>query len=196
MKKRRKTPQKTVPVTVKLDLACGQTKAEGWVGVDRVPTACVDVVHDLLRFPWPFKDESVAEARCSHFVEHIPMAETPQGVDLLIAFMNELHRVLVPGGKATIIAPWYASVRAWQDPTHRRAISDATFLYFNRAWREREKLDHYPVTTDFDFVPSYTMDAAVAARNEETRAFWMTRYLNVISDLTVVLTKRKPEGAP
>ena len=31
-----------------------------------------------------------------------------------------------------IWAPYYTSMRCWQDPTHTRAISEATFLYANK----------------------------------------------------------------
>lgn len=44
--------------------------------------------------------------------------------------------------KATILAPYYTSMRCWQDPTHTRAISEASFLYFNKDWRVQNKLDH------------------------------------------------------
>ncbi len=175
---------------LKLDLACGQNKREGFLGVDKVKTEQVNQVVDLLRFPWPWKDASVEEAYSSHFVEHIPLGETPDGTDLLIAFMNELHRVLIPGGKATIIAPWYASVRAWQDPTHRRPISDVTFCYFNKDWRAANKLDHYPITADFDFAPSYVVTLAIGQRSEDARAFAMRHYLNAVDDIQAVLTKR------
>lgn len=196
--------------TLKLDLGCGQSKREGFLGVDKVETAAADFLCDLLRVPWCLRtkptlalggqappltlhDGSVLEVYCSHFLEHIPLADTPEGTDLLIAFMNELHRVLTPGGKATLITPWAWNTRAWQDPTHRRVISDATFCYFNKGWRVANGLDHYPITADFDFAPSYILDAAVATRHEEVRAFWMRHYINTINDLQVVLTKREGE---
>jgi hypothetical protein len=55
---------------VKLDIACGQAKKEGFIGVDIARLPGVDIVHDLEQFPWPFDDNSIEEARCSHYVEH------------------------------------------------------------------------------------------------------------------------------
>lgn len=181
------------PQLLKLDLACGQRKREGFTGIDKVALPTVDIVHDLLVFPWPLKDESTEEIWVSHWIEHIPMAEDAQGVDLLIRVMDEIHRVLVVGGTCTVTAPWWASVRAWQDPTHRRAISDATFLYFNAQWRKDNALDHYPIRADFDFRPTYNVEVTLGQRNLETQAFWMRYYVNAIQDVVVTLTKKGVE---
>ena len=184
--------KKKEPKLVKVNLACGQTKEEGWIGVDYVKAKGVDIVHDLTKYPWPFKDNSVDEVFVSHYIEHIPYDVKYKGkvIDGLIAFMNELYRILKPGGKAMIIAPWYNSVRCWQDPTHRRAISDATFLYFNKGWREANKLDHYHITTDFDFAPSYVINQPFNMKAEEARTFACMHYTNVVSDIQVILTKK------
>ena len=103
----------------RLDVACGSNKTPGFFGVDIAKTKDVDVVWDLEKFPWPFPDNSVDEIVCNHYIEHTKD---------LISFMNELYRIMVPGGTAIIRAPYYNSMRAWQDPTHVRAISEATFL--------------------------------------------------------------------
>lgn len=169
------------PVLLKLDLACGQSKREGFLGVDIVPMDGVDIVADLTRFPWPWKTASVEAVQISHYIEHVPD---------LIAFMNELGRIMAPGGQATIIAPYYTSMRCWQDPTHVRAISEASFLYYNREWREQNKLTHYPITCDFDFQYGYAMTPDWANRAEEARAFAIRHYWNVVQDIHVTMTKR------
>ena len=166
---------------VKLNLACGQIKIDGFTGVDKVKTDAVDIVHDLETFPWPFESGSVDEVHCSHYVEHTTD---------LIAFVDELWRIMKQGAKATIIAPYYMSVRCWQDPTHKRAISEMSFMYFNRGWRSANKLDHYAIKSDFDFTYGYQMTPDWASRSEEARVFAMRHYFNVIQDIHVVLTKR------
>jgi ubiquinone/menaquinone biosynthesis C-methylase UbiE len=93
------------------------------VGVDYKDCKGVDVVHDLEKFPWPFDDNSVDEAYACHYIEH---------VSDMTKFMEELHRILKPGAKALIIAPYWNSMRCWQDPTHKQAISEARFLYYNK----------------------------------------------------------------
>ena len=166
---------------LKLDLACGNNKVEGYFGVDMVKTDSADAVVDLTQFPWPIESDSADDIVCSHYVEHTPD---------LIKFMNEVYRILKPGGKIKIIAPYYSSMRCWQDPTHLRAISEASFLYFNKEWRTINKLDHYPITCDFDYTYGYDMAAEWANRSDEARAFAVKHYANVINDIHVVLTAR------
>lgn len=166
---------------IKVEFACGQNKDKGWIGVDIEKTPQADVVHDLEQYPWPFKDNYIDEARISHYVEHVKD---------LIPFMNELYRVMKPGGKCQIITPYYSSIRCWQDPTHVRAISEVTFMYFNKVWREQNKLDHYPITADFDFTYGYNIDPAWANRSEEARNFAIKHYINVVQDILVTLTKK------
>lgn len=165
----------------RLDIACGQNKTPSFFGVDIADAEGVDAVWDLEKFPWPFPSNSVDEAICNHYIEHTKD---------LIAFMNEVHRILVPGGKVLFRAPYYNSMRAWQDPTHTRAISEATFLYYNQDWLKANKLDHYPITADFDFNFGYDFTPDWAMRAEEARAFAVRHYTNVVSDIQAILTKK------
>ena len=166
---------------IKLDLACGQTKEKGWIGIDIAKTKGVDIVHDLEVYPWPIEDESVSEIKCIMYIEHVKD---------LMKFMNEVHRVLVKGGTASFVAPYYSSMRAMQDPTHVRPISEATFLYYNKQWRDANKLDHYPITADFDFTYGYSIDPSWVSRSQEARDYAIRHYINVVSDIQVVVTKR------
>ena len=100
----------TLPL--KLDLACGIAKQPGWFGVDVAEGTQADLVFDLTTTPWPWADGSVAEVRCSHFFEHL-------GAEQRVRFMEEVWRILVPGGKATITVPHARSDGAVQDPTHQ-----------------------------------------------------------------------------
>lgn len=171
---------------LKLDLGCGDNKREGFTGVDFVKTPSVDIVHDLFKFPWPFKNESVEEIHCSHFFEHVPARLRPK-------FMDECHRVLQPGGKITVIVPYYASMRAIQDFTHEwPPVSEGSFLYFNRGWREQNKLMHgpYKMQCDFDFGYGYTVDPEIQNRNVEYQQQAIRSNLNAVINLHVTLTRR------
>ena len=173
---------------ISLDIACGQVKEEGWVGVDIVKTTGVDVVHDLLKFPWPFADGSVGLAKCSHFFEHVPN-------HLRFKFMDELYRIMAKGAQCTFFVPYYASMRAVQDPTHEwPPIAESSFLYFNAEWRRNSKLDHYPVKCDFDFTYSYALDNSppfnLGGRNQDFQMTAIKHYINSVTDLIVTVTKR------
>lgn len=188
---------------LKYDFGCGDRKASPeHVGVDIGGTP--DITHNLFTFPYSFaEDNSADEIYTSHFVEHIPMVYWNEGnemtiiqkdnksVELLEKFINECWRILKVGGKLTVICPYYNSIRCWQDPTHRRAISESTFLYFNKQWREVNKLEHcHENSTDFDFSYGYSYDPTVAVRNREFQAWASKHYTNSISDIIVTLTKR------
>lgn len=145
------------PRELKLDLGCGQTPREGYTGVDKFAKQDGIQNVDLFRFPWPWADNSVDALFCSHFIEHIPMAnwievtaEEPgrhdliEGTDLLIRFFNECYRILKPGAPFELVWPALKSTRAFMDPTHRRFIPMETLsLYLSRDWRQVNKLDHY-----------------------------------------------------
>jgi predicted SAM-dependent methyltransferase len=190
LRRRKLASPPDVQALPKLELACGQNKREGWEGTDIAEVPGVDHVVDLLSFPWPFEDEHYGELAVSHFVEHIPLGAVGHE-EPFFQFFGECWRILAPGGVMTVIAPYYSSMRAWQDPTHRRAISEASFLYLNKPWREQNRLDHYPIDAqvDFDFSYGYAMTPDWAMRNEETRAFAIRHYLNVVNDIHVTLTK-------
>ncbi len=169
---------------LKVDLGCGQAKQEGFVGVDISPKSDADIIHDLWTTPWPFDDNSVEEAFCSHVVEHTPD---------LIAFMEECYRILKPDAKIRIVWPHLRSDRAFQDPTHTRFIPEHTWSYFARDWREASELDHYPITTDFGIENMYyvSFNGDWGQRSEPSRQFALAHYWNVATDVVVDLKARK-----
>lgn len=204
---------------VRLDLACGAQKAEGWLGIDVARAPGVDVVHDLFQFPWPVATGTVAAARCVHFVEHLPHREAPlveitPGLrggtiemlppmrwawsvqdwgfvrDLWFDFWEEVHRVLVPGGEIAVVTPYYSHERADQDPTHERRMCERSYDYLSQAWLERNRCV-YPYAADFEVVnyERICLDEAAARR---ARAFEHERHLNVVADLAVTLKAKKP----
>jgi SAM-dependent methyltransferase len=166
---------------MKLDIACGDNKKEGFTGIDIAKTNSTDIVHDLNSYPWPFENNSIEEIWCSHYIEHTPD---------LMKFMNEVCRIMKPGAQATFISPYYTSIRCWQDPTHLRAISENTYYYYNKGWRELNKLEHYPITADFNIVQwAHSWNADWASRSQEAKNFALKHYNNVVDDLWAILIK-------
>jgi predicted SAM-dependent methyltransferase len=109
----------------------------------------------------------------------------------LFKFMDEVYRILVPKGKIRVIAPYYTSIRAIQDPTHVRSIGEVTFMYFNKEWRKVNGLDHYSIKCDFDFTYWYNVQQEFLTKHEEQRNFAMKHYCNVIDDIDVTLVKKE-----
>lgn len=176
---------------VKINLACGQMRQEGFIGIDKIRTDATDIVLDLEEYPWPIPDNCVDELACSHFVEHVRD---------LVPFMDDLYRIMKSPwvnkdgekitSKVTIVCPYYSSMRAMQDPFHIRPISEASFLYYNKDWRDANKLDHYGIVSNFDFSYGYQVVPEWANRSQEARDFAIRHYNNVITDIFVTLVKK------
>jgi len=191
------TLQPAAPSLVRIDLGSGQNKREGFTGMDRMPGS--DIVHDLLDLPWPFADSSVDELHCSHVMEHF------HGEDQ-IKIIDEAYRVLKYSepegasakGTLTVIVPAWNSHRQWQDPTHKAPFPEQKALYFNKNWREANKLAHYPIQSDFDFQSSYQIVAPAVpgiqdytARSREVQLTALYYYNNVCGDVYIVFRKNK-----
>ena len=103
------------------------------------------VSFDVQKFPWPLKNESVSELVVPMVLNYTPAAQRGK-------FMDEMYRVLVPEGKATVIVPYYTSMRSIQDYASQwPPFCEVSFMYFNRAWR---KLNHpeRDLKCNFDFI--------------------------------------------
>ncbi len=113
----------------KLNLGCGDVIKPGYVNLDIAKLEGVDVVHDLNRFPYPFKAGTFDEVLADAILEH---------VDDFIAVMRELHRICKPGAIIRAGVPYWNSTLLWADPTHKRGFTFDTFTYFEQhAWRDR-----------------------------------------------------------
>lgn len=174
---------------VRVNLACGNNKKDGYIGIDLHKTDTADIAHNLLEFPWPFEDSSVYEFYCSHFVEHIPI-QLSDGSYGMNKFMEEVWRCLMPGGTIHIVAPYYTSIRAHQDPTHCRSITELTFTYYNKDVVKSMGVDHYMAKCNFAPVSkTYALYPEWEAKADEVREFARKHYYNVVADISFVLRK-------
>ncbi len=110
-----------------LDVGCGKKKyvsvhpADTVVGMDGSRRADSDVLHNLENLPWPFADNEFDLVIARHILEHLSD---------LIATMEEIWRVVRPGGSVKITVPYFSFPGAFQDPTHRRFFTLRTLDYF------------------------------------------------------------------
>ncbi len=104
-----------------LDVGCGIKKFPGSIGIDRNTDTAADIIWDLDQFPWPVESNSFNEARLIHVIEH---------VGDVIATMEEVHRILKPGGQIILETPHYTDFSSWCDPTHRWHLNSFSFRYF------------------------------------------------------------------
>lgn len=124
------SPPWTITEPARLDIGAGTAnRLPGAVRLDRSRAARPHVVADLDR-PLPFRTGSFDVVGAFDVVEHVAD---------LVALMEEIYRVLRPGGVAQITTPHFSSANAYTDPTHRRALGLRSFDYFD----ERQVLADY-----------------------------------------------------
>ncbi len=98
-----------------LDIGVGKIK-RGNIGIDMFDGDLVDVVADLNnKFPIP--NESCNEVKMFHVLEHVR-----EPVDML----NEVRRILKPGGIAEIRVPHFTNITAYQ--VHHRSYWNSLSL--------------------------------------------------------------------
>jgi glycosyltransferase involved in cell wall biosynthesis len=132
---------------MKLNLGCCDAPIPGFVNVDLIAGTGIDQVADL-RHPWPWPDSSIDYIRAWDVVEHLPDK---------IFTMNEMYRVLVPGGSAEISVPTTDGPGAFQDPTHVSFWNRRSFLYYEAANPYRERFAaHYGIRARFKTVSERT----------------------------------------
>ena len=107
---------------IEVDLGCGNKKRPGTIGVDFNERTKADIIHDLNSFPYPFKKDSVDTVYIDNTLEHL---------DDPISVMDELHRILKPKGLVKVIVPYFRSVAAFTDPTHKHFFTVESFAYYD-----------------------------------------------------------------
>jgi SAM-dependent methyltransferase len=104
-----------------LDVGCGVRKQPGAIGVDRNRSSRADVLCDLDRFPYPFRDAAFDRITAIHVIEHLAD---------VVGAMEEFHRLLRTGGTVRIETPHYTDFSSFCDPTHRSHLNSFSFRYF------------------------------------------------------------------
>jgi GT2 family glycosyltransferase len=111
-----------------LDLGAARRKPPGYLGIDRRPGDGVDVVATLPD-PLALPDGSVGVIRAVDFLQHVP-AKVP--------LINELYRLLAPGGMLLTLTPSSDGRGAYQDPSHIAYYNENSFWYYtNDQYRAR-----------------------------------------------------------
>jgi hypothetical protein len=194
---------KESPAPIKLDLGCGPNPREGFTGMDALSFGKDNIVkHDLRDTPWPFSDESVSEANCSHVLEHLTNFGDKWE---RVKFFNELYRVLVPAeynaagaaikGFCRIVIPHWSSNRYYGDPTHKEPFGEMGICYLDPVWR-KANAPH----ADSEFAPhmynchfactyDYTLHQGMAGRNQEYVTFAVTYWKEAAQDLLITAVK-------
>ena len=142
---------------MRLNLGAADRRIDGFTSVDICPPA--DIIADLSQ-PWPWPDSSVDEILAFDVFEHL--ADKRQT-------LNELWRVLKPGGTATIGVPDATQGDGGHcDLTHCSYWTGSDFDYVEKGNYARERFrnsPYYGVKADFAVL------SFAKQRHERTRGF-------------------------
>ena len=106
-----------------LNLGCAGSRIPGSIGVDIMARpGAVDLVWDLNVCPYPFKNNYADEIHMYHVLEHL---------DNSLKTLEEIHRILKPGGTLYLRVPHFSSLYTWGDITHKRGFSLQAFDIFD-----------------------------------------------------------------
>jgi SAM-dependent methyltransferase len=127
------------PASVSLDLGCGDKprnpfRAAEWFGVDiREDLESKILCANLATQPIPCQTDHFDYCTAFDVIEHIPriLPASDGGTHFpFIELMNEVHRVLKPGGLFLHQTPAFPCKQAFQDPTHVNIVTEDTFPYY------------------------------------------------------------------
>lgn len=133
------------PVATKINLGAGNDQKEGFLNVDLVPLPGIDVVHNLMKFPYPFDSNSADEIHAIDVVEHLDNY-TEDYRPTVVAFVEECYRILRPGGVLYIQTPGWKADFLWIDPTHVRGFDISSFDFFDPTTPYGQKSGYYSKT--------------------------------------------------
>ena len=106
-----------------LDLGCGNCKTKGAYGIDITPLEGVNMVYDLNKIPYPFKDNWVDVIIMNDILEHL---------DNPIDVIRECYRLLKKGGKLEIRVLYWNHIYNYSDPQHKHVFAPIYFEFFTK----------------------------------------------------------------
>jgi len=129
----------TIP-QLKINLGSGYNRLDDTINIDNREIVKPDIVCDVTE-GLPFYDNTVDTVLAFDFLEHIPIGKT-------IAVVEEIHRVLKPGGLFRSVTPSTDGRGAFQDPTHVSFWNCNSFWYYS----SKDYRDLYGIKADFEII--------------------------------------------
>jgi SAM-dependent methyltransferase len=165
---------------INLNLGCGHNHEPGFINIDKSRYVNADLCFDLeeAKIPW---NNNVDLILASHVLEHVVN---------IYPLMGACHKALRPNGKFVAIVPHMGSDMAWEDPTHVRAFSERSWMYFDKRTYEGNHHGKYDAPVDYIFEPeSITLVPMNAWKDKPREELERAKsiYRNVISEIHVVM---------
>lgn len=137
----------------RLDIGGGLAPVPGHVNIDIIKEA--DIVWDLNKGLPEHKDfhdkyfGKVEGIRSHHLIEHL---------DTIIPLMNDCYNVMASGALFEISTPLAGTKEWYQDPTHKRAYVQESFLYFIENSPFNKEQREYGITARFKLIECKVSD--------------------------------------
>lgn len=104
-----------------LDIGIRAPSTKNTIKIDRKIGMGINVLCDLNKYPYPFKDNSFQTIRIWDYLEHL---------DDIVKTTEEIYRILQPNGIFKIMVPHFSNFYAFTDPTHKHFFGFKTMDYF------------------------------------------------------------------
>jgi len=106
---------------------------------------------DALNQNLPYVNSSVGTIWCDHFLEHLPGNRA-------IEMLREFERILIPGGIANIVVPYYNSNLQAQDLDHKSSWNE-------NSWNNLFNNQYYSDHGDWMLKVNFCLIAGIVERN-------------------------------
>jgi SAM-dependent methyltransferase len=128
-------------VPIALELGCGDRKKRpDAIGVDQRDLPGVDLVGDVHDVLEALPDACAGEVSSSHFFEHVPDVRR---------LLDQLARVMAPGGRLEIVVPHFSNAYFYSDYTHAKPFGLYSLSYLANDPVFRRRVPHYEPPAPF-----------------------------------------------
>lgn len=132
----------------------------------------------------PQKDGSVASVEVLYLLAYLPPHER-------IAFVNELHRVMMKGAKCQIVTPHWCSSRAYADlRMEYPPVAEAWYFNLNADYRKQDPNGDARYKCDFDATWGFSLHPLIQSRNHDFQQDAITFKKEAAQDLICTIIKR------
>lgn len=104
-----------------LSIGAGMERIEGAVHLDIAPLPGVELVWNIEQIPWPLGSNCWDKVVATDILEHLTN---------VVPVVDEINRILKPGGLLELQVPQWGTVNEAIDPTHKRSFTEMTFDYW------------------------------------------------------------------
>ena len=166
---------------IKVELGCGKSKTEGYIGVDRFKLPGVDIVADLNK-PFPFEDNYVDILYACHSLEHL---------DDMKHIMSEIFRISKHMSIIYILAPYSHTSLNEANFYHKLCFNEDTFrLFSNEEDSLIDKEEYYcPHSYQWGLQRSDNSSSEMEFKLFEMEFFYYKEYLG-LSDIEKLHARR------